>query len=214
MAGTGKKKSASKAAAKRTPRKAAAKSQATRGARARKSTPARRGPQRAASRAAAPKTKPARKTAAAQSDSAERPERSIPALTRQMVAAAAAACEAKKAEDTRILELDASDAGFTDFFLITSGTNERQTQSIADEVELRLKQDFGTYPNSVEGKRQGEWVLLDYVDFVVHIFLAEKRAFYDIERLRKSARTVDLAELEKRTAAVRKRIAAKSAAAD
>jgi ribosome-associated protein len=214
MAGTGKKKSASKAAAKRTPRKAAAKGQATRGARARKSTPARRGPQRAASRAAAPKTKPARKTAAAQSDSAERPERSIPALTRQMVAAAAAACEAKKAEDTRILELDASDAGFTDFFLITSGTNERQTQSIADEVELRLKQDFGTYPNSVEGKRQGEWVLLDYVDFVVHIFLAEKRAFYDIERLRKSARTVDLAELEKRTAAVRKRIAAKSAAAD
>ena len=66
-------------------------------------------------------------------------------------------------------------AGFTDFFLITSGTNERQTQSIADEVELRLKQDFGTYPNSVEGKRQGEWILLDYVDFVVHIFSARAR---------------------------------------
>ena len=96
-------------------------------------------------------------------------ERLIPETTRQMVAAAAAACDEKKAEDTRILELDAVDAGFTDFFLITSGTNERQTQSIADEVEIRLKRDFGTYPNSVEGKRQGEWILLDYVDFVVHI---------------------------------------------
>jgi ribosome-associated protein len=134
-----------------------------------------------------------------------------------MVAAAAAACEEKKAEDIRILELDAVDAGFTDFFLITSGTNERQTQTIADEVELRLKREFGTYPNSVEGKRQGEWILLDYVDFVVHIFLAEKRAFYDIERLRKSARHVDAVELQKalkkKTASTRKRIATNAAAA-
>jgi ribosome-associated protein len=115
--------------------------------------------------------------------------------TRRMVLAAAAACEDKKAEDTRILELDPMDSGFTDFFLITSGANERQTQAIADEIELRLKREFHAYPNSVEGRRQGEWVLLDYVDFVVHIFLAEKRAFYDIERLRKSARTIDLAQL-------------------
>src|SRR5581483_3627530 len=90
-------------------------------------------------------------------------ERSIPDLTRRMVAAAAAACEDKKGEDTRVLELDPiADAGFTDFFLITSGANERQTQTIADEVELRLKRDFNTYPNSVEGKRLGEWILLDY----------------------------------------------------
>jgi ribosome-associated protein len=144
-------------------------------------------------------------------------DRVIDETTRQMVAAAAAACDEKKAEDTRILELDAIDAGFTDFFLITSGTNERQTQAIADEVELRLKRDFGTYPNSVEGKRLGEWILLDYVDFVVHIFLAEKRAFYDIERLRKSARHVDALELQKaltkKTASSRKRVAAKTAAA-
>jgi ribosome-associated protein len=143
--------------------------------------------------------------------------RAIADTTRQMVAAAAAACEEKKAEDTRILELDAADAGFTDFFLITSGANERQTQTIADEVELRLKRDFGTYPNSVEGKRLGEWILLDYVDFVVHIFLAEKRAFYDIERLRKSAKHVDALELRKaltkKTASTRKRVAAKTAAA-
>src|SRR5271168_5385928 len=93
--------------------------------------------------------------------------------TRTMVLAAAAVCEEKKGEDTRVLELDPADSGFTDFFLITSGTNERQTQAIADEVELKLKRDFGVYPNSVEGRRQGEWVLLDYVDFVVHVFLAE-----------------------------------------
>jgi ribosome-associated protein len=133
-----------------------------------------------------------------------------------MIAAAAAACDEKKAEETRILELDAADAGFTDFFLITSGANERQTQSIADEVELRMKREFNTYPNSVEGKRQGEWILLDYVDFVVHIFLAEKRAFYDIERLRKSARTVNAAELKAaltdKTSAARNNSARKSTA--
>jgi len=88
------------------------------------------------------------------------------------------------------------DAGFTDFFLISSGSNERQTQAIADEIEIRLKKEFQTYPNSVEGRRQGEWILMDYVDFVVHIFLTEKRAYYDIERLRKSARTVDLQQLK------------------
>jgi ribosome-associated protein len=116
--------------------------------------------------------------------------------TRRMVLAAAEACEDKKAEDTRILELDALDAGFTDFFLISSGSNERQTQAIADEIEMRLKRDFQTYPNSVEGRRQGEWILMDYLDFVVHIFLTEKRIYYDIERLRKSARTVDLKQLK------------------
>ena len=137
--------------------------------------------------------------------------------TRRMVLAAAEACEDKKAEDTRILELDPLDAGFTDFFLISSGSNERQTQAIADEIEVRLKREFQTYPNSVEGRRQGEWILMDYVDFVVHIFLTEKRAYYDIERLRKSARTVDLEELKamlvEKTAAARNKPAKKKAVA-
>lgn len=163
------------------------------------------------------KASPASRSAKKQAAAAAGAERSIAKTTRQMVAAAAAVCDEKKGEDTRILELDAVDAGFTDFFLITSGANERQTQSIADEIELRLKRDFGAYPNSVEGKRVGEWILLDYFDFVVHIFLAEKRAFYDIERLRKSAKHVDPSELEKalrkKTASTRKRIAAKTAAA-
>lgn len=129
-------------------------------------------------------------------------------LTRQMVLTAAAICEEKKGEDTRILELDPADSGFTDFFVITSATNDRQCVAIADEIELRLKREFGMYANSVEGRRQGEWVLLDYVDFVVHIFLAERRAFYDIERLRKSARQVDLDELKR--ALTEKTIAARS----
>jgi len=176
----------------------------------RKSATKKSAAKKTATKKSAAKKTPAKKTSvkksAAQAKKAAAPRkpvveapaarRHIAESTRQMVAAAADACEEKKAEDTRILELDSSDAGFTDFFLITSGTNERQTQSIADEIEMRLKREFGTYPNSVEGKRQGEWVLLDYVDFVVHIFLAEKRAFYDIERLRKSATLVDLKELQ------------------
>jgi ribosome-associated protein len=116
--------------------------------------------------------------------------------TRKLVQAAAAVCEDKKGEDTRILELDPVDSGLSDFFLITSALNNRQAVAIADEIEFRLKRDFGSYPNSVEGRRLGEWILLDYVDFVIHVFLKEKRAFYDIERLRKSARPVTPAEFD------------------
>lgn len=115
--------------------------------------------------------------------------------TRKMVLTAIAACDDKKGEDTRVLELDPADSAFTDFFVITSSANERQSQAIADEIELRLKHEFATYPNSVEGRRLGEWILLDYVDFVVHIFLRARRDFYDIERLRKTARPIALAEL-------------------
>ena len=113
----------------------------------------------------------------------------------QMLAAAAAACEEKKGEDIRILALDPAESGLTDYFLICTGTNDRQTVAITDEIELRLKRDFGNYPNSVEGRRQGEWILMDYVDFIVHVFLPEKRAFYGLERLRKSATTLSVGEL-------------------
>lgn len=113
----------------------------------------------------------------------------------QLLLAAAAACEDKKAEDIRILALDPAESGLTDYFLICNGTNERQNVAITDEIELRLKREFGVYPNSVEGRRQGEWILMDYVDFIVHVFSAEKRAFYGLERLRKSATTISIAEL-------------------
>jgi ribosome-associated protein len=137
--------------------------------------------------------------------------------TRMYVQAAAAVCEDKKGIDTRILELDPIDSGLSDFFLVTSASNDRQAIAIADEIEDRLKKDFGVFPNSVEGRRQGQWILLDYVDFVVHVFLADRRAFYDIERLRKSARPLTpaefdaelKAELAAKTLAARKKAAAK-----
>jgi ribosome-associated protein len=97
-----------------------------------------------------------------------------------------------------------------------SGANTRQVVAISDEIELRMKREFDTYPNAVEGRRLGEWVLMDYVDFVVHIFVGEKRAYYDIERLRKSATSLDVDQLKtalkEKVAATRKKAAAKSAA--
>jgi len=136
----------------------------------------------------------------------------------QLLLAAAAACEDKKAEDVRILALDPSESGLTDYFLICNGTNERQNAAITDEIELRLKREFGVAPNSVEGRRQAEWILMDYVDFIVHVFSPEKRAFYGLERLRKSATTISVAalnaELKAKIASARvkssKKIAAKS----
>src|ERR1700722_18098581 len=136
--------------------------------------------------------------------------------TNQLLLAAAAACEDKKAEDIRILALDPAESGLTDYFLICNGTNDRQNVAITDEVELRLKREFGVYPNSVEGRRQGEWILMDYVDFIVHVFSAEKRAFYGLERLRKSATSLSIAdlnaELKARVASTRKKSAAKKPA--
>jgi ribosome-associated protein len=113
----------------------------------------------------------------------------------EMLAAAAAACEDKKAEDIRILALDPSESGLTDYFLICSGNSDRQNVAITDEIEIRLKREFNTYPTSVEGRRQGEWVLMDYVDFIVHVFSAEKRAYYGLERLRKTATVLSIDDL-------------------
>jgi ribosome-associated protein len=141
--------------------------------------------------------------------------------TRILVQTAAQVCEEKKGDDTRILELDPIDSGLSDFFLVTSASNDRQAIAIADEIEHRLKKEFGIYPNSVEGRRKGDWILLDYVDFVVHVFLTERRAFYDIERLRKSARPLTPAEFETelkaelaaKTLAARSKASAKSKSA-
>jgi ribosome-associated protein len=134
----------------------------------------------------------------------------------QLLLAAAAACEDKKAEDIRILALDPAESGLTDYFLICNGTNDRQNVAITDEIELRLKREFGVYPNSVEGRRQGEWILMDYVDFIVHVFSAEKRAFYGLERLRKTATTISVddlnTEVSDRIAATRSKATKKAAA--
>ena len=129
---------------------------------------------------------------------------------KSQISEAVSACNEKKAEELTILELEKNSGAFTDYFVICSGTNPRQIQAISDEVELRLKRN-GVYPNSIEGHRQAEWVLIDYVDFVVHIFSASARKYYDLERLWRSAKKIELADLiakpRRKTAAktVRKR---------
>lgn len=95
---------------------------------------------------------------------------------------AAQAASAKGGEETVIIEVGAVLA-ITDAFVITSGRNSRQVKTIAEEVEARLKADGGITPLRVEGLSDSQWVLLDYGDLVVHVFLDETRAFYDLERL-------------------------------
>jgi ribosome-associated protein len=134
----------------------------------------------------------------------------------QMLAAAVEACDERKAEDIRILALDPAESGLTDYFLICSGNSDRQNVAITDAIEFKLKREFGAYPNSVEGRRNGEWILMDYVDFIVHVFTPEKRAFYGLERLRKSATSLSIAdlnaELKQHIASTRKKAVKKPAA--
>lgn len=117
--------------------------------------------------------------------------------SKKHIAKAINACHEKKAEDLILLELDKNSGAFTDYFVICSGTNPRQIQAISDEVELRLKRD-GVYPHNIEGYRQAEWVLLDYLDFVVHVFSEAARRYYDLERLWRSAKKIDPAQLVKK----------------
>lgn len=97
------------------------------------------------------------------------------------------------AQDRKALDLDVLDlkghCSFTDFFLICTGTSSRHMQAIADAVRERL-QEAGVRPAHVEGYNQGEWILVDYLDFVVHIFSQRSRTFYGLERLWKSARRI------------------------
>jgi len=103
------------------------------------------------------------------------------------------ACVDKKAEEITILELEKGSGAFTDYFVVCSGTNPRQVQAIADEVEMRLEKK-GMRVNHMEGYKQAEWVLLDYVDFVVHVFSEKARKFYELERLWKSAKRLEASE--------------------
>ena len=116
--------------------------------------------------------------------------------SRKSVALAVAAAQAKKAENIAILELDESSSGFTDYFVICNGSNPRQLQAISDEVDQKLS-SIGQEPAHVEGYTQAEWILLDYVDFVVHIFSENARRFYDLERLWKSAKHITLEDLKR-----------------
>lgn len=96
----------------------------------------------------------------------------------------------KKALDLVVLDLREI-ASFTDFFVISSGTNERQVQAIADEVLERLKKN-GHPAARVEGRKNAEWILLDYGDFIVHVFGEKAREFYDLERLWRESKRLEL----------------------
>ena len=101
------------------------------------------------------------------------------------------AAESKKATDIKVLDLTGV-TSFADYFVICTGANQRQIQAIADEVGLRIKQQARELPNSVEGYNQAEWVLADYGDLLVHIFSPKARDYYDLERLWRSAKTVEI----------------------
>lgn len=130
--------------------------------------------------------------------------------TRQQVTQAVRAIEGKKGEDVVILEMDKNSGAFTDYFVVCSGTNPRQIQAIADDVQKQMA-EVGQRPNSVEGYTQAEWVLLDYVDFVLHVFSERARKFYDLERLWKSARKLSPSDLAKKPAAKKQAAAKKEA---
>jgi ribosome-associated protein len=116
--------------------------------------------------------------------------RRAPRLPVAVVGAARAALD-KKAENLVVLDLRKA-GGFTDYFVICSGANPRQITAIADAVRETLKKEYGEQPALAEGVHTSEWILLDYFNFVVHIFSRECRAFYGLERLWGNAEPVEL----------------------
>ncbi len=97
----------------------------------------------------------------------------------------------KKAFDMVALDLREI-ASFTEYFVLASGANQRQVQAIADEIDEQLKKQLGTRPVRTEGYSTAEWILMDYGDFIVHVFEKNARDFYDLERLWRDAKRVDI----------------------
>ncbi len=100
------------------------------------------------------------------------------------------AAESKQAQDIRVLDLRGI-TSFTDYFVICTGNNPKQVQAISEEIGLQLKK-IGELPASLEGTAQGEWVLADYTDFLVHVFSPKSREYYDLERLWRAAKDVPI----------------------
>ena len=114
--------------------------------------------------------------------------------TLDVVKAAASAAMSRRAEDGVILDLRELD-GFTDFFAIFSGNSDIQVEGISQAVLEELETNWEQKPWHQEGERKAAWILLDYVDFVVHVFLSERRAYYNLERLWAEAARIELPEL-------------------
>jgi len=111
------------------------------------------------------------------------------------VAGAVRATLDKKATDVVVLDLRKA-SGFTDFFVICTGANPRQINAIADAVDATLRSEFGERPHLTEGIEKSQWILLDYFNFVVHVFSRECRAFYELERLWGNAERYEFSDEE------------------
>ncbi|HXD19267.1 MAG TPA: ribosome silencing factor [Vicinamibacterales bacterium] len=121
------------------------------------------------------------------------PRRKTAAKLPKSVLGAVHAVQDKKGIDVVVLDLRKA-GGFTDFFVICTGTNPRQMTAIADSVEDTLRTDFGERPHLTEGAEKSQWILLDYFNFVVHVFSRECRNFYELERLWGNAERHDFSE--------------------
>jgi ribosome-associated protein len=143
--------------------------------------PAKSRASKTASKAASPAAKAAAKPSKART----------PKLPKSVVGAVEAARD-RKALDVVVLDLRKA-GGFTDYFVICTGTNPRQVNAIADAVEEELRTDFGERPTLAEGVKKSEWILLDYFNFVVHVFSRDCREFYGLERLWGNAERIEFA---------------------
>ena len=113
------------------------------------------------------------------------------------------AMEDKKAFDVVVLDIS-NIASFANYFLLCSGDSSRQIQAIVNEVERKLR-DYGIRPSHIEGYRNGEWVLMDYLDLVVHVFSKNARAYYDLERLWRDGKHLDVRKLVESTETISKK---------
>ena len=103
------------------------------------------------------------------------------------------AAESKKATDIKVLDLKGV-TSFADYFVICTGSNQRQIQAISDEIGMQMKHQARELPKSVEGYNQAEWILADYGDLLIHIFSPKAREYYDLERLWRNAKNVPVPE--------------------
>lgn len=102
--------------------------------------------------------------------------------TQELAVITAQVADTKKAQDVVILDVG-SVLAITDLFVVSTGTSDRHVRTIAEEIQDQLKHLYSRSPLRVEGKDDARWVLLDYGDFIVHVFLEEARNYYDLERL-------------------------------
>jgi ribosome-associated protein len=138
-------------------------------------------------------TRARKASAASEAGGAIKPARK-PRMPKAVSAAVQAALD-RKARDVVVLDLRKA-GGFTDYFVIATGTNPRQINAIADSIEDTLRKDLGERPALAEGVEKSEWILLDYFNFVVHVFSRDCRAFYGLERLWGNAERYEFADTD------------------